>query len=170
MLPAILASVGLPLLVKAVSAGVGAIDHPVARTAAAALNELDAAVGSGGIAPEQLAESNRHIERLAALDTEEAVAALRQVNATIRTEARTDDAFVRRWRPTFGYVVALAWGVQMAAVSWAIVAEPRAVAAILDGMASLSVMWGIALSVLGVAVHQRSKDKAATALAARLLP
>lgn len=160
MLTSILASVGLPLLVKAVRTGISAIDHPVARTAAEALDGLDDAIGGGEIPPEQIAESNRHLERMAEIESEEATAALAQVNATFRTEARSEDAYVRRWRPTFGYVVALTWTLQMGALAWAVVADPIQAPPVFEAAANMSMMWGIALGVLGVAVHQRSRDKA----------
>ncbi|MDP9195405.1 MAG: hypothetical protein M3O22_01330 [Pseudomonadota bacterium] len=41
MIPALLAQGGIPLLVKAVSAGLKRIDSPVAKTAAGALDSVD---------------------------------------------------------------------------------------------------------------------------------
>ncbi len=70
---------------------------------------------------------------------------------------------MRRWRPTFGYAVTAAWAAQMAAIAWAVVAHPTDAPAILAAAASLSAMWGVALAVLGVAVHERSRDKALAA-------
>jgi len=84
---------------------------------------------------------------------------LESVNATIRAEAASADPFTRRWRPFYGYVVALTWGGQMGAISYLVIAEPNQVAAIINAMVALSFMWVTALSVLGVAVHERSKDK-----------
>lgn len=160
MLTALLANVGLPLLVKAVRTGISAIDHPIAQTAAQALDGLDGAIEGGEIPPEQIAESNRHMERMATIEIEETKAALAQVNETFRTEARSEDAYVRRWRPTFGYVVALTWTLQMGALAWAVVADPLQAPPVFEAAANMSMMWGIALAVLGVAVHQRSRDKA----------
>jgi len=163
MLPALLAQIGIPVLARLVGGALGGVEHPAAKAASEALGAVDRAVADGGIRAEDLAESNRHVERLAELDADTMAVAYAQVNTTMRTEARAEDAYVRRWRPTFGYVVALAWGGQMAALSWAIVATPADVPAIVTAMGSLSIMWGIALSVLGVAVHQRSRDKALAA-------
>lgn len=85
--------------------------------------------------------------------------ALRTVNATMQAEAKSEDPFVRRWRPFFGYVVAISWGWLMTAAGLVIVMEPEKAAGMLNGLASLSTMWGVALTVLGLAVHSRSKDK-----------
>lgn len=84
---------------------------------------------------------------------------LESINATIRAESRSKDAFVRRWRPYFGYVLATTWGMQMTALSILIVQNPTAAPAVIGAMAGLSAMWGIALAVLGVSIHKRSQDK-----------
>ncbi|MBM3555306.1 MAG: ribokinase [Alphaproteobacteria bacterium] len=155
MIPALLAKLGLPALARAVGLGLGALDHPVAAKAKAAIEEFAALAATPALDPEALAAANRHIERLAEIDA----ATLAEVNATIRAEAQAEDAYTRRWRPTLGYVVAATWGAQMAAASYAILADPKSAPAVLEALASLSVMWGIALGVLGVAVVKRSEDK-----------
>ncbi len=163
MIPALLAQIGLPLLVKTVRAGLESIGHPASDAAAEALEQVDEGMRRGDITPEQVAESNRHVERIAELESARYMTAMRQVNATMRAEVLSNDRFVRRWRPTFGYAVAVTWTVQMGGVTYAVVATPEYAAEIVGALANLSVMWGIALSVLGVAVHQRSRDKALAA-------
>jgi hypothetical protein len=96
---------------------------------------------------------------------------LKTINETMRAETSSEDPYVRRWRPTWGYATALTWTVQglgfMAAVVWVVVATPEQAGQVFDGIAailgSMTIIWGIALSVLGVNVHQRSKDKAVAA-------
>jgi hypothetical protein len=85
---------------------------------------------------------------------------LAEINATMRAEVAAQDAYVRRWRPTFGYAVALTWSLTMAAVSWAIVDQPGQAPAIIAALVNTSPIWGIALTVLGVSVVKRSHDKA----------
>lgn len=160
MIPALLASFGLPLLVKAVEGALGGLDHPAATAARGALRQVGAALGTAEITPEQVAEANRHMERMAELDSTEARAALGQINATMRTETMSEDWYVRRWRPTFGYAMALTWVATMGAVSWAIIAEPAQSPIIIAALVNTSPIWGIALGVLGVAVVKRSQDKA----------
>ena len=163
MLPAILAQLGLPLLVRAANWGLGKLDSPVAQVASEALGEVETALGAGSIAPEQVAEANRHIEAMAAIDAGRERDILGEINATMRTEARSEDAYVRRWRPTFGYAVALTWTVQMAGLTYAVIATPEYAAEILAAIGSLSLIWGVALSVLGINVVKRSQDKAVQA-------
>ena len=161
MIPALLAQIGLPLLARLAGAGLEALDNPAAEAAAEALRKVDGALGSGAVSPDALAAANRRIE--AAARSREAETALRAVNATMRAETRAEDAYVRRWRPTFGYAVTAAWAVQTGAIAWAVVARPAEAPAILAAAASLSAMWGVALAVLGVAAHDRSRDKALAA-------
>ena len=75
---------------------------------------------------------------------------------------------MRRWRPAFGYAVAGAWAFQMGALGWASVSNPEAAPALLEAASSLAGLWLMALSVLGVNVVRRSRDK--EALLASLAP
>lgn len=175
LIPALLASVGLPLLVKAVGGALGMIDNPVAKTAAEALDGVGKAMDAKAITPEQVAEGNRHMERMAEIDADREMEIIGQVNATMRAETQADDPYTRRWRPTWGYVTAFTWGVQGLAVvfcllgaTWAAIdGKADVVTALLTGAASLagalSIQWAVALSVLGVSVVKRSDDKAVAA-------
>lgn len=160
MIPALLASIGLPLLVKAVGQALNGLDHPAAKAAAGALSEVGGALETKTIPPEQVAEAHRHLERMTEIDGIEIRQVLAQVNASLRAEARSEDWYVRRWRPTFGYAVALTWTAMMAAVAWAIVAEPAQAPTIIAALVNTSPIWGIALGVLGISVVKRSQDKA----------
>lgn len=162
MIPALLAQIGLPLLVKTVGGLLGRIDNPAAKAAAGALDAVGEAVAARQITPEQVAEAHRHLERMTALNTQEAIAALAQINATFRSEITSGDAYVRRWRPTFGYSVALTWTATMGAVSWAVVVEPLQAPAIIAALVNTAPIWGVALGVLGISVVKRSQDKART--------
>lgn len=104
---------------------------------------------------------------LTRLHLEAETAQLTEINATMRAEAASLDPYVRRWRPTFGYSVALAWTMQMVGLTiilgWAVIKTPASASGIIDAMArvisSLMVLWGVALSVLGINVKKRSDDK-----------
>ncbi len=78
-------------------------------------------------------------------------------------KAASEDANVRRMRPTFGYVMAATWAAQMGAVAWVVIAAPREAANVIEALGALSVMWSVGLSVLGVYVYKRSADKALAA-------
>lgn len=94
---------------------------------------------------------------LAQLDAE--TRQLEAVNATMRAEYATDDNYTRRWRPTMGYAVTFAWFLQMAAISVTVVRDPTLAATVINAMAQLTALWGVALAILGVAVVKRSEDK-----------
>lgn len=92
---------------------------------------------------------------------------LRIVNQTMQAETNSFDAFVRRWRPFYGYCVAFSWALQMIGFTfvfvWVAIDKPAELANIVAQFALLSgslvTLWGIALAVLGVSVRARSKDK-----------
>lgn len=165
MLPALLAQIGLPFLVRAVGAGLEAIDHPIASGAAQALAAVDGAVNEGRISPDALsaanAATNAHLQRLAELDSADWQTGLKEVNASLRAEVASEDPYVRRMRPTFGYIMAITWCAQMGAVAWVIVRDPAAAGAVIAAMASLGTIWTVGLSVLGIYVYKRSEEKKA---------
>jgi hypothetical protein len=160
MLPALLAQVGLPVLVRLVGGALKHIDSPVAKTASGALSDVVDAIDKAKLDPAQIAEANRHLETLAKLDSDDYRETIREVNATIRAESASEDPYVRRMRPTFGYVMAVTWAAQMSAVAWIVVAAPREAAPVIEALGALSLMWSVGLSVLGVYVYKRSADKA----------
>ncbi|CAK0739988.1 Ribokinase [uncultured Gammaproteobacteria bacterium] len=159
MLPMILAQVGLPLLVRAAGAALGTIDSPLATGAAQALSKVESAFGDGSIPPEAVTDANRHIERMAEWESADYQTAVREINQTMRAEAASGDAYVRRMRPTFGYIMALTWLVQMGALAWVIVANPGQAGGVINAMSSLATIWTVGLSVLGIYVYQRSTEK-----------
>lgn len=109
--------------------------------------------------PAMLADYQRALNEQALGAMKEETARLQIVNDTIRAEAQSNDPFVRRMRPFFGYVMAVTWGVQMGAASWVIVSHPEQAASVLNGIASTTTLWGIGLAVLGVYVYKRSQEK-----------
>ncbi|CCG07342.1 3TM-type holin [Pararhodospirillum photometricum] len=139
-------------------------------TGAASPDEALAAVRA---TPETAARVQEALARLEADLAREDTARLQAINETARTESRSEDPYVRRWRPTWGYVTAATWAVQgvgvLAALVGAVVAtlegKTAAVTALLTGASelagALTLQWGVALAVLGVAVQQRTRDKEA---------
>lgn len=110
-----------------------------------------------------------HQAALARMHLEAETAALREVNATMRAELEADDKFRGRWRPTFGYVMAGAFGLQIIATSAATLAgafiHPQHAGEILNAVAehtaAQTAIWTVALGVLGVQAYRRSGDKRA---------
>ena len=161
MLPAIIAQLGIPFLIRLLGEGLRRIDSPVAKGAAEALDQVDSAITNGQIKPEQVAEANRHAEAMARISSEEYRTTVSEVNQSLRTEVASSDAYVRRMRPTFGYVMALTWAAQMGAVAYVIVTDPERAGSVIAVMVSLGVIWSVGLSVLGIYVYKRSQEKQA---------
>ena len=159
MLPALLSQIGLPFLIKTISGALQKMSSPVAKKAGEALAQVDAAVARGAISPEQLKEANRHLEAIATLDSAEFKTIIEQVNASLRAEIASTDPYVRRMRPTFGYIMAVTWAAQMLAIAAVMIDSPKDAPAIMAGLANLSTIWTVGLSVLGIYVYQRSREK-----------
>ena len=159
MIPALLTKLGLPVLVSVLGDTLTQIDHPSAKGASKALGELGDAFSRGEISSEALAEMNRHAEELARLKSDEYRIQIAEINQSLRTEVASHDPYVRRMRPTFGYLMAITWAAQMLALAWVILDDPENASLVLEGFESLGVIWTIGLSVLGIYVYKRSEEK-----------
>jgi len=163
MISSLLANIGLPVLVAIVGGALGAIDNPVAKTASQALEKVDEALKAGQITPEQLEEANRHTEKMAELEMANYQATLSEINQSLRAEVASDDKYVRRMRPTFGYLMAFTWAAQMFGIAYVIMFETDKAGVVMAAMSNLSAIWAVGLSVLGIYVYRRSDDKKALA-------
>lgn len=163
MIETIVTKIGLPVLLTAVSESLKKLDNPAAEVAASALDDVEKAMQSGGIAPESVIEANRHIEKMLEIEAEENRVTLSEINQSLRAEIASEDKFVRRMRPTFGYIMALTWAAQMFGIAYVIVFKTENAGFILSAMSSLSAIWGVGLSVLGIYVYKRSEEKRGTA-------
>ncbi len=159
MVAPLITSIGLPILMRIVSEALGQINNPIAKGASEALDQFGEAWHQGQISSEDQAEANRHAERMAELEFQRYETGLTQVNDTMRKELASEDKYVRRMRPTFGYIMAVTWGFQMLAIAYVIVVDTARAGIILNAMSSLSAIWGVGLSVLGVYVYKRSEEK-----------
>lgn len=155
----VLAQIGIPALVKGLSDALSHIDSPVAKGASTALSEFGAAITSGTISAEQMGEINRHLEKMEELESSERQNAIQQINESLRAEVVSDDPYVRRMRPTFGYIIAMTWGAQMLALAYVIVFHTAQAALVIDAMEKLGTIWAVGLSVLGIYVYKRSEEK-----------
>jgi Holin of 3TMs, for gene-transfer release len=170
MLPSLLAKIGLPVLIQIVSGALGRVDHPSAQSASKALDELESALAGGMISDSQMAEANRHAEVLAQMKQKEFEVTLSEINQSLRAEVASSDAYVRRMRPTFGYLMAFTWAAQMFGIAYVVVFDTEKAASVLDGMASLSTIWAVGLSVLGIYVYKRSEEKQAIVSKPTIIP
>lgn len=159
MLSAFLSRVGLPVLITIVGSVLGQLDNPVAKTASKALEDVSKTIRNGGISPEQLAEANRHTEKMASIEIEGYSEALSQINQSLRAEIASNDGYVRRMRPTFGYLMAGTWAAQMFGIAYVIIFDTDKAGVVMAAMGNLSAIWAVGLSVLGIYVYKRSDEK-----------
>ncbi len=159
MLTTILSKIGLPILIEFVARALGRIDHPVAKSASESLKEVEGALAGGLISTDQMAEANRHAEAMATINMQQYEASLAQINESLRAEIASTDKYVRRMRPTFGYLMAGTWAAQMFGLAYVVVFKTEIAANVMQGMAALSTIWAVGLSVLGIYVYKRSEDK-----------
>lgn len=160
----VIAQVGIPVIIEAIGEALKRVDNPIAKGAGEALSKVDEALRRGQISPEQMQEANRHFEKMAELETAEKQTALKQINESLRAEVASQDIYVRRMRPTFGYLIAITWAAQMLALAWVIIFETEKASIVINAMESLGTIWAVGLSVLGIYVYKRSEDKKISSL------
>jgi hypothetical protein len=149
----------LPLLTKNETAQKAA--EAVSRTAKSitGCEREDEALHSLSADPALAARFQQSVnERAIALYREE-TARLEAVNQTIRAEVASADPYVRRWRPTFGYIGAFSFGAMMLGLAYTILVDPAEAANVAIAIGSMSGIWTPLMAVLGVAVWSRSQDK-----------
>lgn len=151
----ILAQIGLPALIKIITTSVKDIQHPAATTASDALTGILDALKNGAITEADKQRSERLLVTLLK-DKENTLA---EVNKSLRSEVTSEDPYVRRMRPTFGYLMALTWTAQMLAIAYILIFKTDHAHIIIQSMQSLGTIWAVALSVLGIYVYKRSEDK-----------
>lgn len=159
MIGTILSTIGLPNIVKLASSALGAINNDTAKKASNALKDVENAILKEEITPEEIKEANRHTEKMFEIDADLSKKIISEVNSTIRKETESDDKYVRRWRPTFGYSVSIAWVITMMSVAYTIIDNPTNAPMIISALVNTSPLWAVALGVLGVSVVKRSQDK-----------
>jgi len=155
----ILLQAGIPSLIKGLADGLKAVNTPVAQGASSALNAVIDAFGKGEMTDAQLAELNRHLEKMQEIEGAERQTSIQQINESLRAEVASTDPYVRRMRPTFGYIIALTWAAQMFAIAYVIVFETNQAALVIEAVQSLGTIWAVGLSVLGIYVYKRSEEK-----------
>lgn len=155
----LLSTVGIPALIKILSEALGVFNDKGAQKAKEALDQVGDTIAKGQMSESELAEAHRHIEKMTELHLLQRAEALSEVNQSLRAEIASHDKYVRRMRPTFGYLMAATWAAQMFGVAYIIIFKTAQAALVLNAMASLTTIWGVGLSVLGIYVYKRSEDK-----------
>ncbi|MEZ9516592.1 3TM-type holin [Vibrio splendidus] len=108
-------------------------------------------------------EHERELKQLAfrhaELESEERKLSLTQQHTTMQAELASNDPYVRRWRPTFGYAMCLAWSLLFFGLAFAMVFYPEQAANVVNSVVALTPLFSVALAVLGINIHKRSLDK-----------
>lgn len=155
MLETLISKLGLSFLTTTLTKILGRIDNDLAKNAAETLQQVESEIARGAITIDQIKEANRHAEDLKEIDA----ALLTEINASLRAEILSNDKYVRRMRPTFGYLMAITWAAQMLGVAYIMIFETDKASVVIQAIESLSAIWAVGLSVLGIYVYKRSEDK-----------
>lgn len=119
---------------------------------------VDAVVSDPQLA--KIFETQAHEYRLAQLKSE--TSRVREVNATMRAESKSEDPWSRRWRPFWGFVSALAFGLVAFAIAGVLVImawqdTASFIAQLPAIVSSMAALFGIPAAILGVASWHRGK-------------
>ncbi|MFM2590052.1 3TM-type holin [Vibrio sp. TBV020] len=95
----------------------------------------------------------------AELESAERKLALTEQHKLMKAELDSEDSYVRRWRPTFGYAVCAAWTSLFFGIALLMLIHPEHTEAAFTGAAKLTGLFSVALTVLGLNIHKRSQDK-----------
>ena len=154
MLQTLFAKVGLPALVRLLGRVLSRSDD-TADLGEKLLSIDPQVLDSKDRAKLLLAEIDKDVE-LRRFDSDD----LREVNRTYRAELATRDPYVRRWRPTFGYLLSVAFLAQVfGGIGVAVFLPPDRLPPYIEFVKSTTPMWTPALAVLGISVWRRSDDK-----------
>lgn len=159
MVSPLLIQMGLPVLSEVLREALGTLDHPAARGVVNALQDFDKAMIAGQMDIEQLRAAHSHAEKMTELKLTARKNQLDSTQQIMQQELAAQDKYVRRMRPTFGYFMAVTWAAQMLALSYIMVFRTDQAHLVIEAMESLSMIWAVGLSVLGIYVYKRSEDK-----------
>lgn len=93
-------------------------------------------------------------------ELEAQIAQSKSINETMQAEYAANSKFKTSWRPLFGYILAISFAGMMGSLIYSLVYsvlyEPEAIQSILS---AISTLFTAGLTVMGVNIWQRSKDK-----------
>ncbi|MGF1764913.1 3TM-type holin [Aliivibrio kagoshimensis] len=123
------------------------------------MNNPDALLALKSLEMEHQVELKQLALEHAKLESEERKLALTQQHATMQAELASNDPYVRRWRPTWGYSMCAAWVMLFLGVAFVMVFHPKEAANVMNSVVAMTPLFGIGLAVLGINIHKRSQDK-----------
>lgn len=160
----LLASYGLPKLVKLVMSSLNKLDNPIAQEAAKALKGVSTSIDSGEISQQEVASANAHIEAMRGLEVEETTKIIESVNATMRVEATSQHWWVSAWRPFWGAASAVAFVIcilcDAALAFYALKTGQQELLNIIPSLVTAqATLFAVPGAILGVASWHRGKEK-----------
>lgn len=159
MVSPLLIQAGFPVLLNILSEALVRVNHPAARVASQSLGNVTDALGRGQISAAEMEDANRLAAEIAALRAGEVRDIYRHINESLRAEIASEDTYVRRMRPTFGYLMAFSWAAQMIALAYMMMFRTDQMHHVLMTLDSLVAIWAMGFSVLGIYVYKRSEEK-----------
>lgn len=150
----LIAQIGLPFLIDLVSSSLKKSDNETLQKVGDVLIEEVSQIDE-----ETLATTSLDHLKIQELELRLEQEKILQVNETYRSEVASNDSYVRRMRPTFGYIMALTWAAQMLAIAYVVITQPSQASYVIEAFGALSMIWSVGLSVLGVYVYNRSQEK-----------
>lgn len=102
---------------------------------------------------------NEHAREMKRMVIEAETARLAQVNESLRAEIASNDKYVRRMRPTYGYMLALTLVAQAGIAIYVVGWRPEEIGNLATLFNALAIPQTAALAVLGVYVKKRSDEK-----------
>lgn len=103
----------------------------------------------------------QHKENLQRMEIEAEVKAIAETNATIRAEVASPDEYVRRMRPTFGYILCGTIAIEALLAVYVAAFQPSRLADLAVVFDALATPQAVALAALGVYFKMRSNEKMA---------
>ncbi|CDO60825.1 Phage protein [Candidatus Phaeomarinobacter ectocarpi] len=103
-------------------------------------------------------EAKQQVE-LTRMTLEAETARFGQQHETIRAELANENIWKSGWRPFFGWSSGVVWLAMGLGIVYSIIFKPAEAPQIMEAVAAMTGLFGIALTVLGVNIHQRSQDK-----------
>lgn len=135
----------------------GNADDPASLNRAIQANP-EAAVKLKEIEANHKAELERIAMQRASNELAADTARIASVNQTMQAESKSGGlpAF---WRPFWGIISAIAFFIQVSAISYLLVYKPEQAGVAISALSSLSIFWGVPLAILGVSAYHRGVEK-----------
>lgn len=159
MLSQLLTHIGIPYLIGLVHDGLKNSKNETSQKAASALKAVEEDLQTGRLSKQAFNEGIEQSDRAQEFERAFDKALAELIHQSYARELASHDKYIARMRPTFGYIMAFSWALQMGMIAYVIWREPSLSSQIIEAFGALSGMWTIGLSVLGVYVYKRSHEK-----------